>query len=173
MKKIKSLISVLIALCVILTCSVAANAASASVSANASKTNVTAGDVITVTVSLNSSSGISGIDFTLTYNSAQLEYQSCAVGSAGESFTSMKGVNRSGSAIKGAFLNGDGTSVSKTGALATAKFKVIATSKASSPITLSATATDSLANPVSVSVSGTTLQIAAKETTTAKPATLG
>lgn len=169
MKKIRSLISVLIALCVILTCSVVANAASASVSASASKSNVTAGDVITVNVNLNSSSGISGIDFTLTYNSAHLEYQNSSVGSAGSAFNTMKAVNKSGSTIKGAFLNADGSSASKTGTLATVTFKVIATSKVSSPVSLSSTATDADANSVSVSASGINLNIAAKETPTVKP----
>ena len=172
MKKIKSLISVILALCVILTCSVAVNAASASVSASANKTNVTAGDTVTVSVNLNSSSGIAGIDFILTFNSAHLEYQNCTVGSAGEAFTTMKAVNRNGSTVKGAFLNFDGTATTKTGALATVTFKVIATTNASSPISLSSTATDGNANSVSVSVSGTTLNIAAKAaatTTTTKP----
>lgn len=173
MRKIKSLISVLVAVCVILSCSLVASAAGASISASASKTNVKPGDTVTVSVSLNSNTGVAGLDFTLTYNTSQLEYQSSSVGSAGSSF-SLKSVNKSGSAVRGAYLNVDGTTSSSTGSLATVTFKVIASSTASSPLSLSASGTDSNGNVVSVGASGTTLSISSattKPVTTTKPTT--
>lgn len=173
MRKIKSLISVLVAVCVILSCSLVASAAGASISASASKTNVKPGDTVTVSVSLNSNTGVAGLDFTLTYNTSQLEYQSSSVGSAGSSFL-LKSVNKSGSAVRGAYLNVDGTTTSSTGSLATITFKVIASSTASSPLSLSASGTDSNGNVVSVGASGTTLSISSattKPVTTTKPTT--
>ena len=173
MRKIKSLISVLVAVCVILSCSLVASAAGASISASASKTNVKPGDTITVSVSLNSNTGVAGLDFTLTYNTSQLEYQSSSVGSAGSSFL-LKSVNKSGSAVRGAYLNVDGTTTSSTGSLATITFKVIASSTASSPLSLSASGTDSNGNVVSVGASGTTLSISSattKPVATTKPTT--
>lgn len=173
MKKIKSIIAILLAVFVVFASCVAVNAASASISAYAGKTNVTQGDTVTVTVSLNSSSGISGINFTLTYNSSHLEYQSSSIGGAGDAF-SLKNANQSGSSIKGAFMNVDGSTVTSTGTLATITFKVISSASVSSPLSLSASATDSAANTVSVSASGTTLTIAsatANTTTTTKPST--
>ncbi len=167
MKKIKSLVSILLAVFVVFTSCVVANAASASISAHANKTNVTSGDTITVTVSLNSCSGISGINFTLTYNSSHLQYVSSSIGGAGNAF-SLKNANQSGSSVKGAFMNVDGSTSSSTGALATVTFKVISSASAKSPLSLSASATDSAANTVSVTANGTTLTLG---TTTAKPST--
>ena len=167
MKKIKSLVSILLAVFVVFASCVTANAASASISAYASKVNVTSGDTITVTVSLNSCSGISGINFTLTYNSSHLQYVSSSIGGAGDVF-SLKNANQSGSSIKGAFMNVDGSTSSSTGTLATVTFKVISSASAKSPLSLSASATDSAANTVSVTATGTTLTLG---TTTAKPST--
>lgn len=173
MRKVKSLISVLIAACVVLSCTLVASAAGASVSASASKTNVKPGDTVTVSVNLNSNTGVAGLDFTLTYNTSQLEYQSSSVGSAGSSF-SLKSANQNGSAIRGAYLNVDGATTTATGNLATVTFKVISTSTASSPLSLSASGTDSNGNVISVGASGTTLSISSASTTkptTTKPTT--
>ncbi len=166
MKKIKSLISILLAVFVVFTSCVVANAASASISAYSSKTNVTSGDTITVTISLNSNPGIAGVNFTLSYNSAHLQYVSSSIGGAGNAF-GLKNANQSGSAIKGAFMNVDGTESKSTGTLASITFKVISGASANSPLSLSASATDSSANNVSVSASGTTLKLG----TTTKPTT--
>lgn len=171
MKKIKSLISVLLAVFVVFTSCVVANAASASISAYSSKTNVSSGDTITVTVSLNSNPGIAGVNFTLSYNSSHLQYVSSSIGGAGNAF-GLKNANQSGSAIKGAFMNVDGSVSTSTGTLASITFKVISNVSASSPLSLSASATDSSANTVSVSASGTTLKLGSSTTsTTAKPST--
>lgn len=166
MKKIKSLISILLVLFVVFASCVTANAASASISAYASKKNVTSGDTITVTVSLNSNPGIAGVNFTLSYNSSHLQYVSSSVGGAGNAF-SLKNANQSGSTVKGAFMNVDGSTSSSTGTLATITFKVISNASAKSPLSLSASATDSAANTVSVSASGDTLTLG----TTTAPST--
>ncbi len=175
MKKIKSIVTVLLAISLIFTTALVTNAASASISASANKTNLTQGDTVTVTVNLNSSSEITGIDFNLTYNSSQLQVQSVSVGSAGKSFT-LNAANDKGSSISGAFLNADGSTATATGALATITFKVISSTDGKAPLSLSATGADKSANTVTVSASGTTLQIAGKTTapttsTTTKPTT--
>lgn len=173
MKKIKSLISILLAVFVVFTSCVVANAASASISAYSSKTNVASGDTITVTISLNSNPGIAGVNFTLSYNSSHLQYVSSSIGGAGNSF-GLKNANQSGSAIKGAFMNVDGSESTSTGTLATVTFKVISSAAANSPLSLSASATDSDANTVSVSANGTTLKLGTTSTTkptTTKPTT--
>lgn len=168
MKKLKLFVSVLLVISIFFSCTLFASAASASISASTGKTSVVYGDTVTVLVKLTSNPGMAGVNFSLTYNSSHLQYQSSSVGSAGSGF-SLASVNPNGAAIKGAFINADGSTVSSTGTLATVTFKVITSSNASSYLTVSASGTDGDANTVYVSTSNVTLSLNAS--TTAKPVT--
>ncbi len=173
MKKIKSVLSVLVVIAMMLITVPTASASSASIVARSNKTDVQNGDTVTVTVSLTSNPGMAGIDFTLTYNSAHLQYVSSAKGTAGSAF-SMGSINQSGSSIRGAFLNADGSEANATGVLATVTFKVISSLTANSPLSLSGSGTDSSASVISVSANGVTLKLgevtqAPTQTTTQKP----
>lgn len=174
MKKLKLFVSLLLVISMFFSCTLFVSAASASISASAGKTDVGYGDTVTVSVKLTSNPGMAGVNFSLTYNSSHLQYQSSSVGSAGSGF-SLASVNPNGASIKGAFINADGSTVSSTGTLATVTFKVITSSNASSYLTVSASGTDGDANTVYVSTSNVTLNLNAlttvKPTTTTKPTT--
>ena len=137
---------------------VEAEAASASISTNVDKTFLMLGDIVIVTVDLDSSLDLSGVDFVLSYDSEQLEYIDSSVGMAGEAFL-LSGVNHVDSTVRGAFVNSDASIITTMGTLARITFKVVSKSAESLTISLSATGTDSDANFVSVSTSGATLII--------------
>ncbi len=170
MKKVKIFVSALLAVSMIFALSIVSNAASTSITARADKTNVSAGDTITVTVSLNSNPGVAGVDFVLSYDSSKLQLQDVAEGSAASGF-SMASANSSGSSVKGAFLNTDGSSSSSTGALAKVTFKVISDSASTSSLGISASATDGNGEGVETYASGTSIKLNSTTATTAKPTT--
>ena len=169
MKNFKKLASVLLAVAMIFALSVVANAASTSVTARANKTNVSAGDTVTVTVSLNQNPGIAGVDFELNYDSSKFELQNVTKGSAASNFD-MASANSTGSSIRGAYLNSDGSSTSSTGALATVTFKVISDSASTASIGISASSTNGNGDGVETYASGTSVKIVTTTATT-KPET--
>ena len=170
MKKLKLVISMLLALSVIFASSIVASAASMGVSLSASKTSLKPGDTVTITVNLSSNTGIGGVDFALKYNTTHLQYQSSAVTGVGSSF-GWNQVNSGTSVVNGAFMNTDGTSTTSTGALATVTFKVITTSDVTSSVSVSAEGTDADGNPTASSSSSISLKIAAETTTKPAPTT--
>ncbi|MBE6755451.1 MAG: hypothetical protein E7555_03200 [Ruminococcaceae bacterium] len=137
---------------------VESKAASASMVTIASKSNLCEGEMVTVTVDLNSSLEVSGVDFILSYDSAKLEYLNSSVGVIGDAFV-LSGINHVNSTIRGAFLNSDASINTTTGTLAIIRFKVIAKANTTTTLGLSATGTDSVSSVVPVNTQGTTLQI--------------
>ncbi len=165
MKKLKLVISVLLAISVIFASTISASAASMKVSLGASKTTLKKGDTVTITVSLSSNSGIGGVDFTLNYNSTHLQYQSSSVAGIGSSFD-WKEVKHGSPVVNGAFMNVDSSIVSSTGALATVTFKVLTASTVTSTISVVAEGTDADAVPTASSSSSISLKITAETPTT-------
>lgn len=170
MKKLKSVISVLLAVSMFFAFAVVSNAAAASVTARVDKTEASKGDTVTVTVSLNSNPGIAGVDFTLNYDSSKLQLQNVSKGSVSSNFD-LASANSGDSTIKGAYLNSDGTATSKTGTLATVTFKVISDSDSKASISVAANSTDGNGDAVSTSASGTSVSLKKKVTTTDSPKT--
>ncbi len=173
MKKLKLVISALLAISVIFASTIVASAASMGVSLSASKTSLKPGDTVTITVNLSSNTGIGGVDFTLKYNSTHLSYQSASVSGVGSSFGWNNVSQSSASVVNGAFLMTDGNAMPSTGALATVTFKVIAPSNATSNVSVSAEGTDADGVPTASSSSSVNLTITAETTTqpTTKPST--
>lgn len=173
MKKFKAVISIFIAVMMLALSMPTVFSASGGAFAVSSTTK---GDTVTVTVGLSSNNGMAGVDFQLNYDPSQLEVHSVQKGSTGEKFD-MGGVNPSGaSTVKGAFLNTDGETVKSSGALAVVTFKKVSNSASSSSVTVSGSGTDSKGATLSVSSSGTTVNLSSgsttqKPTTTAKPTT--
>lgn len=159
MKKIKLVISVLLAISVIFASTIVASAATMGVSLSPGKTSLKAGEQVTITVNLSSNSGVAGVNFALTFNSTHLKFVSATASGIGSSF-GMKDVSISGSStVKGAFMNVDGTEVTSTGALATVTFEVIATSTVTSNISVSADGTDGMGDPTNNSSSNINLKL--------------
>ena len=123
---------ILIALILILAGTLNTYAATATLTANADKTEVKAGDIVTISLSANCQTGIEGIDSTLEYDETKLELQSLNVDAK---FSNMSGIDDSTGKYKLTVIsNTTDTLTSET--FATLKFKVLDTALANEGLTV-------------------------------------
>lgn len=123
---------ILIALILILAGTLNTYAATATLTANADKTEVKAGDIVTISLSANCQTGIEGIDSTLEYDETKLELQSLNVDAK---FSNMSGIDDSTGKYKLTVIsNTTDTLTSET--FATLKFKVLDTALADEGLTV-------------------------------------
>ena len=118
----KRFLSIALAFLMLIVCFIPSCAAGSKLSISADKSSADVGDIITATVSISTNSGLGGLDFNLNYDTSCFQY----ISSSTSSLFEMPLINDKTSG-KVRFSGVSSNTVNSSGAVLTAKFKVLKT----------------------------------------------